>query len=110
MREILVSITLRMRLEQSTVLPRSIFGLLVCKRQSTNLTAQGLLAAGQSSTMTGTYAGQFVMEGKFPLAQNSRTLTKARIYSIQAFALEASIGHASSRHLPCHPGGYPSRK
>jgi hypothetical protein len=25
--------------------------------------AIGLLAAGQSSTMTGTYAGQFVMEG-----------------------------------------------
>jgi NRAMP (natural resistance-associated macrophage protein)-like metal ion transporter len=25
--------------------------------------AVGLLAAGQSSTMTGTYAGQFVMEG-----------------------------------------------
>ena len=26
--------------------------------------AVGILAAGQSSTMTGTYAGQFVMEGK----------------------------------------------
>ena len=27
----------------------------------------GLLAAGQSSTMTGTYAGQFVMEGFFDI-------------------------------------------
>jgi len=32
-------------------------------RGSTILWAIGLLAAGQSSTMTGTYAGQFVMEG-----------------------------------------------
>jgi NRAMP (natural resistance-associated macrophage protein)-like metal ion transporter len=35
--------------------------------------AIGLLAAGQSSTMTGTYAGQFVMEGflniKLPVYQ-----------------------------------------
>ena len=35
--------------------------------------AIGLLAAGQSSTMTGTYAGQFVMEGfidiKLPIYQ-----------------------------------------
>jgi Mn2+/Fe2+ NRAMP family transporter len=35
--------------------------------------AMGLLAAGQSSTMTGTYAGQFVMEGfidlKLPIYQ-----------------------------------------
>lgn len=29
--------------------------------------AIGLLAAGQSSTMTGTYAGQFVMEGFFDI-------------------------------------------
>jgi len=32
-------------------------------RGATILWAVGLLAAGQSSTMTGTYAGQFVMEG-----------------------------------------------
>jgi natural resistance-associated macrophage protein 2 len=30
--------------------------------------AIGLLAAGQSSTMTGTYAGQFVMEGFLQLS------------------------------------------
>lgn len=42
--------------------------------------ALGLLAAGQSSTMTGTYAGQFVMSGYLNLKMNAATralLTRA---------------------------------
>jgi NRAMP (natural resistance-associated macrophage protein)-like metal ion transporter len=37
--------------------------LLLLSHTTRYVWAFGLLAAGQSSTMTGTYAGQFVMEG-----------------------------------------------
>jgi Mn2+/Fe2+ NRAMP family transporter len=45
----------------------------------------GLLAAGQSSTMTGTYAGQFVMEGKFfsVIARGSETRNFLRFYEMR---------------------------
>ena len=51
--------------------------------------AIGLLAAGQSSTMTGTYAGQFVMEGfldiKLPIYQ--RVLLTRAIAIIPALSV-----------------------
>ena len=50
--------------------------------------AIGLLAAGQSSTMTGTYAGQFVMEGfldiKLPVWQ--------RVFITRSIAIVPALG------------------
>ena len=51
--------------------------------------AIGLLAAGQSSTMTGTYAGQFVMEGflDFTLPVYQRVLLTRSIAIFPALAI-----------------------
>ncbi|KAG7460209.1 hypothetical protein MATL_G00218700 [Megalops atlanticus] len=51
--------------------------------------AVGLLAAGQSSTMTGTYAGQFVMEGflSMPVSRFKRVLLTRSIAIIPTFAV-----------------------
>uniref|UniRef100_A0A8D0DMA8 Natural resistance-associated macrophage protein 1 n=2 Tax=Salvator merianae TaxID=96440 RepID=A0A8D0DMA8_SALMN len=49
--------------------------------------AIGILAAGQSSTMTGTYAGQFVMEGFLKL----RWSRFARVVFTRAFAILPTI-------------------
>lgn len=51
--------------------------------------AIGLLAAGQSSTMTGTYAGQFVMEGflNFQLPIYQRVLLTRSIAIVPALAI-----------------------
>ena len=50
--------------------------------------ALGILAAGQSSTMTGTYAGQFAME--VSLQQPGQSSTMTGTYAAQ-FAMEVSL-------------------
>jgi natural resistance-associated macrophage protein len=54
--------------------------------------AIGLLAAGQSSTMTGTYAGQFVMQGFLDL----------KIARWKRVLLTRTIGTTSSASLSTH--------
>jgi hypothetical protein len=59
--------------------------------------AVGILAAGQSSTMTGTYAGQFVMEVvQYNLPQ---IIPRPGFHSIEMGSLEAGVVHAQS----CYP-------
>lgn len=49
--------------------------------------AIGLMAAGQSSTMTGTYAGQFVMQGFI----NLHVPTYVRVFITRAIAIVPAI-------------------
>ncbi|XP_062972816.1 natural resistance-associated macrophage protein 1 isoform X1 [Elgaria multicarinata webbii] len=57
--------------------------------------AIGILAAGQSSTMTGTYAGQFVMEGFLKL----RWSRFARVVFTRAFAILPTVFVAAFRNV-----------
>ncbi|XP_066487798.1 natural resistance-associated macrophage protein 1 isoform X2 [Tiliqua scincoides] len=57
--------------------------------------AIGILAAGQSSTMTGTYAGQFVMEGFL----NLRWSRFARVVFTRAFAILPTVFVAAFRDV-----------
>ncbi|XP_034983651.1 natural resistance-associated macrophage protein 1 isoform X2 [Zootoca vivipara] len=57
--------------------------------------AIGILAAGQSSTMTGTYAGQFVMEGFLKL----RWSRFARVVFTRAFAILPTVFVAAFRRI-----------
>ncbi|XP_053141418.1 natural resistance-associated macrophage protein 1 [Hemicordylus capensis] len=57
--------------------------------------AIGILAAGQSSTMTGTYAGQFVMEGFLQL----RWSRFARVVFTRAFAILPTILVAAFKNV-----------
>ena len=50
----------------------------------------GLLAAGQSSTMTGTYAGQFVMEGFFDI----KLVVWKRVLVTRSIAILPALGVA----------------
>jgi NRAMP (natural resistance-associated macrophage protein)-like metal ion transporter len=52
--------------------------------------AIGLLAAGQSSTMTGTYAGQFVMQGFLDL----KIARWKRVMLTRTIGIELSLGPA----------------
>lgn len=60
--------------------------------------AIGLLSAGQSSTMTGTYAGQFVMSGFLNLKMNpfKRALLTRAVSLIPALAVALSSSSSSS--------------
>ncbi|KAF7241904.1 Natural resistance-associated macrophage protein 1 [Varanus komodoensis] len=57
--------------------------------------AVGILAAGQSSTMTGTYAGQFVMEGFLKL----RWSRFARVVFTRSFAILPTVFVAAFRNV-----------
>uniref|UniRef100_A0A8B9GE76 Natural resistance-associated macrophage protein 1 n=1 Tax=Amazona collaria TaxID=241587 RepID=A0A8B9GE76_9PSIT len=57
--------------------------------------AVGILAAGQSSTMTGTYAGQFVMEGFLQL----RWSRFARVLFTRSFAILPTVFVAAFRDV-----------
>uniref|UniRef100_A0A670YDK9 Natural resistance-associated macrophage protein 1 n=1 Tax=Pseudonaja textilis TaxID=8673 RepID=A0A670YDK9_PSETE len=57
--------------------------------------AVGILAAGQSSTMTGTYAGQFVMEGFLQL----RWSRFARVVFTRSFAILPTVFVAAFRNV-----------
>ncbi|XP_061465267.1 natural resistance-associated macrophage protein 1 isoform X2 [Rhineura floridana] len=62
--------------------------------------AIGILAAGQSSTMTGTYAGQFVMEGFLKL----RWSRFARVVFTRAFAILPTVLVATFRNVEALTG------
>ena len=55
----------------------------------------GILAAGQSSTMTGTYAGQFVMEG----FMNLNWTRWKRVLFTRTLAILPTLAMASSRDV-----------
>lgn len=52
--------------------------------------AVGILAAGQSSTMTGTYSGQFVMEVGGGPREEEEVVAQASVYSEVSSVLRAS--------------------
>ena len=56
--------------------------------------AVGILAAGQSSTMTGTYAGQFVMEGFLKL----KILPWKRVLLTRSIAMVPTVAVAVFAH------------
>lgn len=82
--------------------------------------AVGILAAGQSSTMTGTYSGQFVMEVSGGTWRNAGLSQVASFESVVlssgllkpalvplcpgiADPLSRHHSHSAGRHLPGHP-------
>jgi len=73
--------------------------------------AIGLLAAGQSSTMTGTYAGQFVMSGPSSLPFSSDDYVPwcrcARVSQSEYCAVEARDDHAVRGDRAVDPRGHP---
>ena len=60
------------------------------RNTTTTKQALGLLAAGQSATMTGTYTGQFVMEGFLDL----KVSAAARVVVTRLVALAPTLGVA----------------
>lgn len=63
--------------------------------------AVGILAAGQSSTMTGTYAGQFVMEGFTGLQMSKwkRTAITRCVAIVPAILVASTVGSNGSEEL-----------
>jgi len=58
--------------------------------------AIGILAAGQSSTMTGTYSGQFVMEGFLvSLFTNPNFLSQTNFFTFSCRTYNGNVGKES---------------
>ncbi|XP_022021577.1 metal transporter Nramp1-like [Helianthus annuus] len=76
----------------------------VLGKSSSTLYGIALLASGQSSTITGTYAGQFIMQGFLDLKMKKwlRNLMTRCIAITPSLIVSIIGGSAGARRLNCH--------